>query len=339
MKAAVSTAIKTIETQEIPMPVLEPGEALIKVSYCGVCGSDIGGFLRGDPFAPFPHVFGHETSGTIVETCGDCGELKAGDRVVYEITKNCGECPACRAGRRSDCQNVKIIGGHLAGAFAEYVKVPHHLIYKIPDSLPMKLAAACEPYTIAARGIARGKVQAGETVLVLGAGSIALCAVAIAKELGAKVIVVARNADRLENAKAFGPDAVINSKTEDVKARIAELTDGNGCDVILEATGAKAMIEAAVDYAVRATRVVIIGMTMDTITIPALEIITKELQIIGTQNSYDQYPWVIEKLSEGKLHADKFITDVFEYTDAQKALEYAIANSGKCGKVLVKFAD
>ena len=132
---------------------------------------------------------------------------------------------------------------------------------------------------------------------------------------------------------------VINSKTEDVKARIAELTNGNGCDVILEATGAKAMIEAAVDYAVRATRVVIIGMTMDSITIPALDIITKELQIIGTQNSYDQYPWVIETLSEGKLHADKFITDVFEYTDAQKALEYAIENSGKCGKVLIKFAD
>jgi len=321
------------------MPVPEPGEALIKVSYCGICGSDINAFQHGDPFAAFPHIFGHEASGTIVSLNGETDRLRVGDRVVYEITKNCGTCPACRAGRRCDCPNVQIIGGHLNGAFAEYVKVPFHLIYPIPDGVSLKTAAAVEPYTVASRGCDKAGVGPGDTVLVLGAGSIGLCAAAIAKERGATVFVAARNDDRLARAMRFGTDAVINTGREDAAARIAELTGGAGCSVIIEATGAAGVIESVVPLATRATRIAMIGMCMASVTFPALDIITKELKIFGSQNSYDQYPWVLEKFREGRLHTDSFISDVFELTQAQEAMEYAIANAGKCGKVLLRVSE
>ncbi len=338
MKAAVSTNIREIQIKEMPKPVPAEGEALIRVAYCGICGSDTGGFQRGDPFAPFPHIFGHETSGVIEEINGGDGSFAVGDRVVYEITKNCGVCPACLDGRREDCSDFKIIGGHLQGAFSEYVCVPMHLIFKVPDNVSLELAAACEPYTVASRGCEKAHVGPGDTVLVLGAGSIALCALACAKERGARVFIAARNAQRLERALQFGPDAVINTKEEDLKARIAELTGGVGCSVIIEATGAKPIIESCVDLARRATRIAMVGMTMDSVSFPALDIITKELKIYGSQNSYYQFPWVLEKFSQGKLNADKFISDVFDYTQAQEAMEYAIANASSCGKVLLRFS-
>lgn len=337
MRAAVSTGIGEIEIREVETPVPGPGEALIKVHYCGICGSDLHGFQQGDPFAPFPHIFGHEASGKIMALGSPTDALQSGDRVVYEITLGCGSCRACREGRGSDCGNVKIIGGHLPGAFAEYVKVPYQNIYKVPNDMPFRLAAVCEPYTVAARGCARGEAGPGDTVLVLGAGSIALCAVAIAKERGARVLVAARNAPRLARAADFGPDVCINTGEEDLLARVMELTAGEGCEVVIEATGAKAVIEDAGRYVTRGGRLVILGISGENVCFSAYNILTKEMKIIGSQNSYGQYPRVIDALSRGKLHGDKYVTDVYPFERAAEAFRYAIDNAGRCGKVLLAF--
>lgn len=306
--------------------------------YCGICGSDLYGFQYGDPFSAFPHIFGHEASGEIAALGSPSDKLKLGDKVVYEITLNCGVCNACRKGVRSNCKDVKIIGGHLPGAFAEYVKVPYHLIYKIPDDMPYELAAVCEPYTIASRGCARADIKKGDNVLVMGAGTIGLCALAIAKEQGANVFIAARKESRLARAKEFGADAMINTAKEDLYARIMELTDGDGCDVVIEATGVKSVMEDSERYVARGGRLVILGITGESISFNAYSIISKQMKIIGSQNSYGQYPGIIEALYAGKLHGDKLITDVYPYEQAQQAFEYAIANAGKCGKVLLRFA-
>ena len=337
MIAMVSTAIGKIEMQEIEKPIPIPGEALIKVHYCGICGSDLHGFQRGDPFAPFPHVFGHEASGEIAELGCPNSQFKIGDRVVYEITLACGECRACSEGRKCDCGNVKIIGGHLQGAFAQYVRVPYQNIYRIPDDMPYDLAALCEPFTVASRGCMRGEVKMGDNVLILGAGSIALCAVALAKDRGANVFIAARSEARLSRARDFYPDALINTEREDLHARIMDLTNGEGCEVVLDATGAKSVIEDAERHVTRGGRLVIVGFCGEDVSFSAMSILTKELKIIGSQNSYDQYPAVIEALYSGRLHADKYVTDIYPYNRAQDAFEYAIANAGKCGKVLLKF--
>lgn len=336
MKAAVSTAIERIEIQEIETPVPGPGEALIKVHYCGICGSDLHGFRHGDPFAPFPHVFGHEAAGEIAALGSPSEAFRVGDRVVYEITLACGNCQACREGRKSDCGNVKIIGGHLPGAFAQYVKVPYQNIYKVPDDMPYELAAVCEPYTVAARGCMRGEIRPGDRVLILGAGSIALCAIALAKEQGAVVYAAARRESRLERAGQFGADVLIHTAREDLYARIMELTEGEGCEVVLEATGAKGVIEEAERYVTRGGRLVLVGICGEPVSFSPYNILTKEMKIVGSQNSYGQYPAIIEALYQGKLHGSEYVTDIYPFEEAQEAFEYAIANAGRCGKVLLQ---
>ncbi|NMA24457.1 MAG: alcohol dehydrogenase catalytic domain-containing protein [Clostridiales bacterium] len=338
MKAAVSTAIGRIEMQEIERPVPTVGEALIKVHYCGICGSDLKTFQHGDPYAAFPHVFGHEASGEIAELSSQTDQFAIGDRVVYDINVTCGKCRACVEGKECYCANMKIIGGHLPGAFAQYVKVPYKNIYKVPSDMPYELAALCEPYTVASRACMRAEITRGENVLILGAGGIALCAVALAKEQGCNVFIATRKDSRLERAKNFGPDALINTKKEDLYRRVMQLTSNAGCDVVIDATGDKCVIEDAERYVTRGGRLVVLGLCMDDISFNAFHIVTKELKIIGTQNSYGQYPSIIKALYEGRLHGDKYVTDIFPFERAQEAVEYAIANAGKCGKILLQFA-
>ncbi|MDR0874701.1 MAG: alcohol dehydrogenase catalytic domain-containing protein [Clostridiales Family XIII bacterium] len=337
MKAAVSTAIGKIETQDVKIPDIGPGELLVKVHFCGICGSDLRGFQHGDPFAAFPHIFGHEASGEIAKLGSPTDVFKVGDRVVFDITQVCGKCRACQEGRYGDCSDIKIIGGHLPGAFAEYVKAPFENTYKIPDDMSYQLAAVCEPYTVASRGCAHAGIKPGENVLILGAGNIALCVLAVAKERGAKTILAARSESRLKRALDFAPDVIINTTKEDLYDRVYELTNGEGCEVVMEATGAKSVIEDAERYVARGGRLVIMGMCGENVSFFGYNIINKELRIMGSQNSYGQYPTIIMDLYEGKLHGDKYVSDVFLYTRAQEAFEFAIANTGNCGKVLLCF--
>jgi len=337
MNAAVSTAIGRIEIQQVEKPVPFSGEALIKVHYCGICGSDLAGFQYGDPYAAFPHVFGHEASGEIAELGSPSDQLKAGDRVVYDISRACGECRACKEGRTGHCSNFRLIGGHLPGAFAQYVKVPYRNIYKLPDDMPYELGAICEPYTVASRACMRAEIKKGDNILILGAGSIALCVIALAKELGGNVFVATRKDSRLERAKMFGPDILINTEKEDMFKRIMQLTDGEGCNVIIDATGVKSVIEDAERYISPGGHLVILGTCTEHVSFNAFNILLKEIKIIGSKHSSGQYPAIIDALYRGKLHGDKYVTDVFPYERAQEAVEYAIANAGVCGKVLLRF--
>jgi len=337
MKAAVSTGIRSIQIKEMETPVPGKNEALIRVDYCGICGSDLHGFLCGDPFAPFPHVFGHEGSGTIAAINGESEDFVVGDRVVFETTKRCGKCKACRENRIGDCSDIKLIGGHLPGSFAEYVAIPLELLYHVPENISQKTAALCEPYTISARGCAKAEVGAGDRVLILGAGTIALCAVDVVKAREAKAFIAARNPFRLDRARRFGPDGIIDTASEDLRQRIDELTGGDGCSVILECTGAKNIIEETYELAVRATRIVMIGMCPEDVSVSHFNVINKELKVFGTQNSYGQFPWVLEKMEQGLFHEEELLSDVYEYTEAQEAFEFAVSNAGKCGKVMLRF--
>ena len=337
MKAAVSTAIGKIETQMIAKPIPGIDEALIKVHYCGICGSDLKAFLHGDPYAEFPHVFGHEASGEIVELGSPDNRYRIGDRVVYDISLGCGDCPACREGKNSGCENFKIIGGHLPGAFAQYIKVPYRNLFVVPPDMPYELAALCEPYTVASRACMRAEISNEDNVLILGAGSIALCAIALAKERGAIVFVAARKDSRLKRAIDFGADAVINTNEEDLFLRIMQLTDNAGCEVVIDATGAKSVIEDSERHVTRGGCLVILGLCMDDVIFNPFNIVKKEMRIIGTMNSDGQYPFVIKALYEGKLNGDKYVTDIFDFELAQEAVEFAIANAGDCGKVLLRF--
>jgi len=339
MKAAVMVDIGKIEIQDINAPEIGENEALIKVHYCGICGSDLSSFKHGNPYAPFPAVFGHEAAGEIAALGSPTDVLQIGDRVVYEISIGCGHCPPCRKGEYNCCSNIKIIGGHLPGAFAEYVKVPYQLIYKIPVDMPCELAAVCEPYSVSSQGCSRADIRAGDTVMIMGAGTIAKCFVDIAKSRGARVFMVARTDERLESARIFGADELINSSKENVRQRIMELTDNEGCDVVAEATGAAEVIEDLENYVACCGKLLIMSQQPRRISFSGQNFVTKQLTILGTRNSRGQYPAIIEGVYTKKLHAKELITDIYPCDKAQEAFQYAVKNNGKCGKVLLNFCD
>lgn len=261
-KAAVFTKPNTpMEIRDIPIPDVEPGAILVRVTMANVCGSDIHIFKGDQPMQKVPQVIGHEMMGKVeelgkgVKADSNGLPLAKGDRVSYQYFYFCGRCYSCINGDRTGCvrmfrHNVDIsVSPHFNGAFAEYYYLrPNHFVFKVPDELPDELAS---PLNCAISQVLFGwhkiGLTAGDSVLIQGAGGLGLYAVAVAREMGAsKIIVTEKRQDRLELAGAFGADHLINLNefaTEDDRVKkVRELTGGRGCDVGVELTGNPAAV-------------------------------------------------------------------------------------------------
>lgn len=261
-KAAIFTKPNTpMEIQEVPIPDVEPGAILIKITMANVCGSDIHIFKGDQPMQRVPQVIGHEMMGKVEELGSDVKmdskriPLAKGDRVAYQYFYFCGQCYSCINGDRTGCtnlfkHNVDVnLAPYFNGAFAEYYYLrPNHYIFKVPDELPDEVVS---PLNCAISQVLFGwhkiGLTAGDNVLIQGAGGLGLYAVAVAREMGAgKIIVTEKRQDRLELAGAFGADCLINIdefETErDRVKKVREVTDGRGCDVAMELTGNPAAV-------------------------------------------------------------------------------------------------
>lgn len=261
-KAAVFTKPNTpMEIRDIPIPDVEPGAILVRVTMANVCGSDIHIFKGDQPMQKVPQVIGHEMMGKVeelgkgVKADSNGLPLAKGDRVSYQYFYFCGRCYSCINGDRTGCvrmfrHNVDIsVSPHFNGAFAEYYYLrPNHFVFKVPDELPDEVAS---PLNCALSQVLFGwhkiGLTAGDSVLIQGAGGLGLYAVAVAREMGAsKIIVTEKRQDRLELAGAFGADHLINLNefaTEDDRVKkVRELTGGRGCDVGVELTGNPAAV-------------------------------------------------------------------------------------------------
>ena len=184
MKEVVIIGPKQFEVREVPVPKPADNEVLIQMKAAGVCGSDVHQFLGENPNAVFPRVPGHENAGVIVEVGKDVKNVKVGDHVVVDLVVACGECPQCRAGRRNVCRQVKARGSAIDGGWREYFAVPEHEVYVMPKELPFRDAALIEPFAIGGHCTARANIQGGETVLVLGSGTIGAVILQTLKVMG-----------------------------------------------------------------------------------------------------------------------------------------------------------
>lgn len=222
MKALVITGISKVELQDLEIPKYKDDEVLIKVKYCGICGSDLPRALDGGVHS-FPIVVGHEFSGQIVEVGEKVKNVKVGDRVTAGALLPCGKCEACQQGRPAMCSNYGFIGSRQNGAMAEYVAVKSQNVVKLPDEVDYKEGAMIEPLTVALHGIQRINIKAGATALVFGAGTIGLLALQCLKAVGAgKVYMVDVVDKKLELAKKLGADDVINSMKVDLNEYLTE---------------------------------------------------------------------------------------------------------------------
>lgn len=337
LKAVLEKPFK-LKLLELDIPVAKKKEVLIKVLVAGICGSDLHAYRGTQPFLSYPRVLGHEIAGEIAEVGESIKELRRGDLVTVDPVFSCGECYACRVGRGNCCRHVKVMGVHIDGGFSEYITVPADIVYKAPENISPEILALTEPLSIGAQANNRADVSDGDTVAILGAGTIGLASLLIAKTKNCKVIIADLISNRLKLARELGADKVVNVREEDLMKVITDFTNGDGASVVIEATGAPQAVEDSIKIVSPAGRVVILGMTNDSVRISPIDLIRKELDFRGSRLNNKLFPQVLALLPSIENKAKKLITHRFNIKDINKAFELLDKHSEKTIKVLLTFA-
>lgn len=323
-----------IVEREIPVP--KPGEALLQIKYCGICGSDVATYTGNQPFTTYPRIPGHEFSAEIVEINGEAPGLKPGMIVTANPYFNCGQCYSCRKGKVNCCQDNQTLGVQRDGSFAEYITVP---IPRIMDGkgLPADLLALVEPFSISYHAVKRGGLSDQDKVLVVGAGPIGIFAMMAAKLRGAAVYITDVLEKRLQLAMEMGADGVINSGTENLNEKVIELTGGNGMDVCIEAAGLPQTFLSCIENVCFTGKAILIGNGKRETTFNHSILLKKELNIYGSRNSLNGFEPIIRLIDAGKVDLKKIVSDVYELDNVVDAFEALKSNDGTKAKVLVKF--
>ena len=332
--------VKPFETEirDLPMPEPGAGEALLRVLYCGICGADLASFTGNQPFTTYPRIPGHEFSAQIVSVPENDRGLKPGDLVTCNPYFNCGSCYACRKGRVNACMDNRTMGVQRDGAFCEYIRMPVERI--IPGGgLSARQLALIEPFAISRHAISRGEIHPGDRVLVVGAGPIGLFALLAAKARGAEVTVCDLLRGRLNKALAFGADHAVPAGPEEA-ARYAEITDGNGFDVCVEACGQSVTFLKCIEQACHGASVILIGNGKTETTFLHSVLLKKELNVFGSRNAYTaDFEDLIRLVASGEIPVTDMISAEYDFRDAPAAFEALAHNDGSLEKVLLRFSD
>lgn len=325
-----------IEKREIP--TITENQVLIKVKVAGICGSDVHIFHGKNAFATYPRVVGHEFAGEIVDLGKNVKHLSKGMHVVADPVIACGKCAPCLSGRPNVCRSLKVMGVHQDGGFQEYVAVNAEQIYPIANTLPWKIAATVEPFSIGAQVAHRGRLSASDTVLICGAGPIGLIILQVAKMIGARVAIMDIVESRLKKAKYMGADLTIHGKEKDFVQELMNFTKGDGATLIYEATGNTKILSRCIREAVApAGRIVVLGFTTEEFPIRQVDIMSRELEIIGTRLNNHRFPEVINWFKKGKVHPLEIITNVFPAEKAEEAFTIGAKHPESVLKVILSF--
>jgi L-gulonate 5-dehydrogenase len=338
MKAVEITEPGKVVIVERSIPDIKENEVLVKVKAAGICGSDVHIYHGKNAFATYPRVVGHEFVGEISKVGSQVQNVRVGDRVAIDPVVSCGHCYPCRIGRHNVCKTLNVLGVHRDGGYQEYVAVTGTSAHRLPDNIPWEIAVMVEPYTIAAQVIDRGRLTAADTVLICGAGPIGLLILQAVKMVGARVAIMDVVETRLNWAKEMGADFVINAKTSDMTKEMMAFTNNEGASLILEATGNVNVLETCIhSIASPAARVVVLGFSIDLVKIPQVDIMSRELEIIGTRLNNNKFPEVIEWLAKGLVHPEKILTHTFAVDEVQKAFELHDTNPQDVCKIVLTF--
>lgn len=339
MQALVKTqkGVGFLELRDVAVPHPGPGEVLIEVDACGVCGTDIHVMHDKFPYWP-PVILGHEFAGKVVEAGPNVSLVSIGERVVGEPhTQACGHCYLCRTGNIQICPTKRSPGWGIDGAFARYLKMPEKLLHRIPDGMSSEIAAVVEPTANVVHDvIERARVEAGDFVVVLGPGPIGLLAGLAARAGGARHVVMigtpADEAVRLTKARALGFNTVINLALTDPLEVVRDLTGGLGADLVIECSGSAAAIASAIDLVRKKGRVCSIGLTgKDAISFPWDKAAFKVCDLFfNLSTSYTSWDRTIHLIATGQIPAGEVIThrmplaqwrQAFDEIEAQRALK------------------
>lgn len=339
MKSIVINNPGEVEITEIDMPVIKEGEALLKVLYGGICGSDLGTYRGTFAYVSYPRIPGHEFSAEIIEIGENDKGLEKGMIVTCNPYFNCKICYSCERGHVNCCTTNQTMGVQREGAFSQYISMPIERIYD-GQGLSAKTLALIEPFCISYHGVSRANVKEGDTVLVMGAGTIGVLAAVAAKTLGAKVYISDVAPKKLEYAyKEFNLDGMLlNEDIKSFERKVNELTDGNGFDVTIEAVGLPSTFQNCIDAAAFGGSVVLIGVGKQNLDFNFTLLQKKELNVYGSRNALKKdFKELIEIVKNGNVNLDKIVTNTYKFEDAVTAFEEFDKNAGSMLKVMLEF--
>ena len=283
MKVLLYSAWDQLEVRDVPEPKPRPGEVVVRVAAVGICGSELEGFASRSPRRTPPLVMGHEFCGEIQEVGAGVSGYRPGDRVVVNSVISCGRCPACRDGQSHLCPEREVFGMKRPGGFAELCAVPAATLLPLPEKVSPVEGALVEPLANGVHALSLVAQRLPETVLVIGAGTIGLMALQVAKAMGAFRLVCAdTNERRLEVAHSLGAEPVFNPARGDLVAAVREFTRERGADVVVDAVGASATRRAAVAASRPGGEVVWIGLHEDATEVSGFDVVLGERRISGS---------------------------------------------------------
>ena len=315
MKALVLEEYNKLVYKDVNDPIVSESEVLVEIKAVGICGSDIHGFDGSTGRRIPPMIMGHEASGIIIETGKKVTGWKAGDRVTFDSTIYKLDDWYTRKGQYNLSDGRMVLGVSCAdyrrnGAFAQYVNIPEHILYHIPDDVSFEQAAMVEPVAVALHAVNLSGVRINDTAVVFGSGMIGLFIIQLLKLAGCNVIAVDMLQEKLDMAKNAGAGVTLNTQTVDVPGEIRKLTQNRGADIAFEAVGITPTILSAIDSVRKGATLVLVGNLSPLVELPLQKVVTREITLKGSCAINGEYPDVLDLISKRKIIVDSMISAV-----------------------------
>lgn len=342
MKALLLTSPGHFDHVDVPDPVPGPGDVLIRVRACGICGSDIHGMDGSSGRRIPPIVMGHEAGGEIAEVGREVAAWHPGDRVTFDSTIYCGACRYCATGMTNLCDDRRVLGVSCAdyrcdGAFAEYIVVPARVLFRLPPEVSFVDAAIVEPLSVAAHAVSLARVGAQTTSVIVGTGVIGLLLVQSLRAAGCqRIIAVDVNAERLSRALRLGATTSIRSNAVDVQEELWHATDGRGADVAFEAVGISPTVNLAIEGVRKGGTVVLVGNLAPEVAFPLQSVVTRQISLHGSTASAGEYATCIDWLARRRVDPGELISAVAPLADGQGWFDRLRGSQGDLLKVILE---
>jgi 2-desacetyl-2-hydroxyethyl bacteriochlorophyllide A dehydrogenase len=341
MKALVLEEYNKLVYKDVTDPLIKVNEVLVKIKACGICGSDVHGFDGSTGRRIPPMIMGHEASGIIVKTGKDVIGWKEGDRVTFDSMVYPLDDWYTLNGHYNLSDNREVLGVSPGtykrdGAFAEYVSIPQHILYNIPEGVTYEQASMVEAVAVALHSINISGIKTGEKCVVVGVGMIGIFILKLLSISGASTIIaIDNNAERLKKAIHSGANHVFLSGEENLYGKIHKLTDGRGADISFEAVGLNESVNTAINSVRKGGRTVLVGNTSPKIDFPLQKVVTSEINILGSCANRGEYATVLTMLETGKISVDDQISAVVPLSEGAVWFDRLYKKEGNLNKVIL----
>ncbi|GAB2517809.1 galactitol-1-phosphate 5-dehydrogenase [Spirosoma aerophilum] len=317
MKALVLTEYNHLHVQDVPKPSIRPNEVLVRVQAVGICGSDVHGMDGSSGRRIPPIVMGHEASGIIAEVGSDVKNWATGDRVTFDSTVYVLDDWYSRRGQYNLSDGREVVGVSTPdfkrnGAFAEYVAIPQHILYAVPDNVSFTQAALVEPVAVALHAVSLTPIQVNDSAVVVGSGMIGLFIIQVLKLAGCgTIIAIDLDDDRLALAQKLGATHTLNAGMQqglDLAKQVQDLTHGRGADVSFEVVGAGPTVKTAIDCVRKGATVTLVGNLAPTVEMPLQAIVTRQLRLQGSCAINGEYEAALALISSGRVNVEAILS-------------------------------